>query len=70
LDESQRKNPESDQPKDAGQLHIAGRRRALVEARDFVADKLVLLQRSLEEETKRREVVEQQMVENAERELT
>src|SRR5258706_3836454 len=67
LDESQRKNPESDQPKDAGQLHIAGRLRALVEARDFVADKLVLLQRSLEEETKRREVVEQQMVENAER---
>jgi DNA-binding response OmpR family regulator len=57
------------QAADAGadQKNLAGRRRALVEVSDFVAHKVARLKQALEEETKRRELLEQQMGENAER---
>src|SRR5262249_9478796 len=49
----------------AGDLNIAGRRRALVEVGDFVADKLIRLKQALAEETQRRQAVEEQVAENA-----
>src|SRR5262245_7377140 len=65
--ESQQEALASEEGGHQGQVNVAGRRRALVEVGDFVADKLVRLKRALAEETKRRELVEQQAAENAER---
>src|SRR6185503_11045237 len=50
-----------------GHINLAGRRRALIEAEDFVADKLVRLKQALVEETKRRQAVEEQAAENTKR---
>ena len=67
LEESQEQTLGSEGGGDARQISLAGRRRALVEVRDFVADKLIRLKQALAEETKRREAVEQQADENANR---
>ena len=67
LEESQKQDQASEQDQNAGKINLAGRRRALFEVRDFVADKLIRLKKALAEETKRREAVEQQAAENATR---
>jgi DNA-binding response OmpR family regulator len=67
LEESQQQDAVAEQDKHGGKVNVSGRRRALVEVRDFVADKLVRLKRSLEEENKRHAEVERQMAENANR---
>src|SRR5262249_19644309 len=55
------------EPGKRGGLNVDGRRRALEELRDFVADKLFRLNQALEEEKKRREAVEKQLAENSRR---
>jgi DNA-binding response OmpR family regulator len=68
LEESQQQIAASGPGGGGGQVvNLAGRRRALVEVGDFVADKLIKLKRALEEETKRRDAVELQIAENASR---
>ncbi len=69
LEECQPSAPASEPGGAGGQLNLAGRRRALQELDGFVADKLVQLKRALAEETKRREVVEQHVAENASRRM-
>ncbi|HEV2436629.1 MAG TPA: response regulator, partial [Verrucomicrobiae bacterium] len=67
LEESQQPAQPSEPSGAAGQVNLAGRRRALEQVRDFVADKQILLKQALAAETKRREAVEQQAAENAKR---
>jgi DNA-binding response OmpR family regulator len=67
LQESQLQAPASEEGGKAGPLNLSGRRRALVAVQDFVADKLIRLKEALTEETKRREAVEQEIAETAER---
>jgi DNA-binding response OmpR family regulator len=67
VEESQQQTLQAEQPGSAEQLNLTGRRRALVEVANFVADKLIQLKQALAEETKRREAVEQEVVENARR---
>src|SRR5205807_7012873 len=63
LKESQQQ-AEAGQGKKGGQLNQGGRRRALEDLRDFVADKLERLNHALQEEKKRCEAVEKQISEN------
>ncbi|HSU56237.1 MAG TPA: response regulator, partial [Candidatus Dormibacteraeota bacterium] len=65
LEQSQKE--EGEQGKSGGQMNLTGRRRALLECRDFVADKLFKLKKALAEETERFEAMEAQVAENAKR---
>ena len=67
LEQSQRQALAPGEVGKTGHLNLAGRTRALVEVQRFVADKLVRLKEALVEETKRRETVEQEIAENAQR---
>src|SRR5205823_6281983 len=67
LEESQQQALAFEQGGNARQISMAGRRRALVEVRDFVADKLIRLKQALAKETECRGLVEQQADENAKR---
>src|SRR5436190_11026495 len=67
LEESQEPVLASEQGGDGGQLNLSGRRRALLEVSNFVADKLVRLKLALAEETRRSEAVEQEIAQNVKR---
>jgi DNA-binding response OmpR family regulator len=65
LEEAQQQSQAAEQGDEKAKLNLAGRRRALTEVKNFVADKLVRLKKALKEETERCRVVEEQVAENA-----
>jgi DNA-binding response OmpR family regulator len=67
LQESEQQALAAEQSGEAGQQNLTGRRRALLEVSNFVADKLFKLKQALAEETRRREAVEQEIAQNAKR---
>ena len=68
LEQSRANLTEADQVDDPKRVaNLEGRRRALEDVRQFVADKQVALRKALEAEEKRREEVKRQVAENAER---